>query len=154
MRPRFFNSYVFLSTQSLRCLLSALLCGFFLQIAGCYNSASNYERLVLSHAEAFGRISHIDCANHGAVYYSFEVNGKILNARAPRDFIVCATAKIGDPLIVFYDPQNPSVNSLLQPDDAYRNEKGWYVPEWLWPILGVALVTVGGAALSLNTKRQ
>lgn len=41
---------------------------------------------------------------------------------------------------VFYDPVNPAVHTLVVPQKLYEEERGYYIPAWLWvPFLFVLL---------------
>jgi hypothetical protein len=90
-----------------------------------------------------------DCANHGAVYYAFVVNGRSQAGRAPWGSVNCISASVGDPVTVYYDPANPTVHTLKEPRLVYEEKRGFYVPVWFAvPLLFVLMV----AAMIFNAK--
>lgn len=100
-------------------------------VSGCYNEALPQRDLVQRQSTAIGWIKHRDCANHGAVYYGFEVNGQAQAGRAPPGVLDCSRVKVGDAVKVYYDRANPAMHTLLEPRHLYEQERGYYIPIWL-----------------------
>ena len=123
-------------------------------LAGCYNAAADFKQLAAAHEVAQGQVVHVDCGDHGAVYYSFLAAGAEHRAKAPNGQLNCHSAQRGDKVTVFYDPKNPRTNTVVNPNVAYANAKGWYVPEWLWFIGVPALFVVAITALELSRSKK
>ncbi len=104
--------------------------------AGCFNYATEYRVLIDRNEKISAAVALTDCNNHGRVDYSYEVNGRKYANRTQSQKIRpvrnCAEWKVGDTLLVYYDPMNPEVNSTVLPQDAYTDKYGYYFPEWLW----------------------
>ncbi|MCK9684579.1 DUF3592 domain-containing protein [Scleromatobacter humisilvae] len=109
--------------------VASLVVGASLLLTGCYNDAHEYRRLVESNATVAGSVADVDCGSHGLVIYSFVANGVEHRAKAPASLIRCDSARKGDPVTVFYDPAHPEVNTLLTPQQAYEQRRGWYMPD-------------------------
>ena len=108
-----------------------------LLLTGCYNSAQEYEDLVRRSQVIEAHVSTKYCSNHGQVNYAFELNGRRHAATVPMGMLSCESARIGDPIKVFYDPEHPETNTPLLPTEALSREKGFYVPPWLIFILAL-----------------
>ena len=127
--------------------VASLVVGASLLLTGCYNDAHEYRRLVESNASIAGTVAYVDCSSHGLVIYSFVANGGEHRARAPSGMIRCDSARKGDPVTVFYDPAHPEVNTLLAPQQAYEQARGWYVPDLVF-IVGMPLFIVAFSMFS------
>jgi hypothetical protein len=113
---------------SIRRTGATIALGATLALSGCYNAAPEYRRLVESNATIAGKIAYVDCANHGQVVYSFVASDGEHRARAPGGMFDCRAAQRGDPVTVYYDPAHAQVNTLLSPQEAYEEARGWFVP--------------------------
>ena len=117
-------------------------------ISGCYNSADDMRLLTSSHFLSDAYIVHLDCGDHGAVYYGFRVNQNEYRGKSPSGLFNCNAVKIGDKTPIYYHPENPQIHSLIPPKKAYENAKGWYIPELFWyigmPILLTAFTIFSG----------
>ncbi len=102
-----------------------------LVLAGCYNEAIPLRDLATRHQVTTGKVISRDCANHGAVYYSFVVNGRSQAGLAPWGSLNCNAVSVGEPVTVYYDPANPTVYTLKEPRLLYEEKRGFYVPAWL-----------------------
>jgi hypothetical protein len=112
------------------------------QLSACYNHAER-ERGLLERAEqTTGTIRHLNCANHGAMYYRFSVAGKEYAGPVDISGMNCGSTRVGDPVRVFYDPVDPRIHTLREPSSAYDEARGWYMPAW-------AVFAVAFAALIL-----
>lgn len=109
--------------------------------SSCYNSATDLEKLVSSNQPTESYVVHLNCGNHGAVYYGFRVDGREYRGKAPSGVFACSSTKLGDKRPVYYYPENPNIHSLFMPREAYDRALGWYVPEWWW-FIGVPFVFV------------
>jgi len=119
-------------------------------LAGCYNSAENFHVLVDRHMSVEGVVVFVDCADHGAFYYSFQAPNGEHRAKAPPRDAPCSDTHVGDKVTVFYDPQYSQTNSLLEPTAAYEKAKGWYIPEWAAFIVPPMLLVLFSIALNLK----
>ena len=127
--------------------VASLVVGASLPLTGCYNDAHEYRHLVESNATVAGVVAYVDCHSHGLVIYSFVANGGEHRARAPSGMIRCDSARKGDPVTVFYDPAHPEVNTLLTPQQAYEQARGWYVPDLVF-IIGMPLFLIAFSVFS------
>jgi hypothetical protein len=123
-------------------------------ITGCYNAANDLKQLVVEHEVTQGQVVHVDCGNHGAVYYSFIAADGEHRAKAPNGQINCKASQRGDKVTVFYDAKDPKTNTVLSPEVAYARAKGWYIPEWLWFIAIPALFVVAPIARELSRSKR
>ena len=132
---------------------AALTMGAALALSGCYNAAPEYRRLVESNVSIAGTIAAVDCGNHGLVIYSFVAPDGEHRARAPRDMFDCRTTRPGDAVTVYYDPARPRVNTLLSPEVAYAQARGWYVPEPVF-IVGMPVLCIVISIVILSRRRR
>ena len=124
-----------------------------LALAGCYNAAGPYRALVADNVTTTGKVSYVACNDHGAVYYAFNAGGREYRARAPTGVPSCETAKLGDPVIVYYRPSDPATNTLLPPAKAYEQERGWTVPNGASIAIGCAWIIVLSLVTTLRPHR-
>ena len=106
-----------------------------LALASCYRDPDELRAFAVNHTKIEGRIKHLDCANHGATYYEFDVNGKNQAGRSAPGTVDCRSSKIGMPVVVYYYPLDPRIHSTLEPARLYAQEKGYYLPAWGWFLL-------------------
>ena len=99
-----------------------------LVLAGCYNEAIPLRDLATRHQITTGHVISRDCANHGAIYYSFVAGGRTQAGRAPSGSLNCSAISVGDPVTVYYDPANPTEYTLKEPRLLYEEKRGFYVP--------------------------
>ena len=116
--------------------------GLLLTLTGCYNEAADFKRLAAAPAQAEGRVVYIDCKSHGLVVYAFDVGGQEHRGKAAG--LSCESTKLGDKITIFYDPTHPSTNSSRQLSDAYEAARGWYVPDWVFPLIVLPLLVILG----------
>ena len=121
-------------------------------LAGCYNAATPWRTLVDNNVTTTGRVAYIDCASHGLVVYAFNAGAQEYRGKATPGSVDCGKARIGDPLLVYFAPADPSTNTLLNPADAYARERGWRVPDGTWIALGCTWVI--GLSLFISTRRR
>jgi hypothetical protein len=96
-------------------------------IFGGVTSSVNMPRF--AKVRSFGRaaqatVSRTDCANHALVVASFEVSGVTYEARGTDGYQnpQCPTIKVGDRVLVFYLPSDPTVNVLGDVHWRWNNE--------------------------------
>ena len=122
-------------------------------LAGCHDAAEPYRALVADNVTTTGKVSYLACDDHGAVYYAFNAGGREYRARAPTGVPDCETARLGDPVIVYYRPSDPATNTLLRPAQAYAQERGWTVPNGASIAIGCAGIIVLSLLTSLWPHR-
>ena len=125
-----------------------------LALAGCYNAAEPYRALVADNVTTTGKVSYVACDDHGAVFYAFNAGGREYRARAPAGVPNCETAKVGDPVVVYFRPLDPTTNTLLDPAKAYEQKHGWTLPDGAWIAIGCAWVVGLSLAMSLRPHRS
>lgn len=124
-----------------------------LALAGCHDAAEPYRALVADNATTTARVSYVACEDHGAVFYAFSAGGREYRARAPSGVPRCETARVGDPVVVYFRPSDPATNTLLDPAKAYEQKRGWTDPEGTWIALGCAWTIVLSLVMSLRPLR-
>jgi hypothetical protein len=124
-----------------------------LALAGCYNRAADLAELARHHATAAGRIVVLECAQ-GRWWYEFDVQGK--RRRGPvQDAAGCGARQLGEQVTVYYNPALPEVHRARAPAEAYAQERGFYLPVWLWFGLGaLALPLSAWMALKRGARRE
>ncbi|WP_446728954.1 DUF3592 domain-containing protein [Pseudoduganella sp. OTU4001] len=100
---------------------------------------------------AAGRVVLLECNHDGRWWYEFEAGGKRRRGSA-RDAAGCARRKLGDAVTVYYNPAAPQVHRAVAPAQAYADEHGFHVPQWLWFVLG-ALALPLSALMALRRGR-
>ena len=123
-------------------LISTTAIGLLLTLTGCYNDAADFKRLAAAPAESEGRVVYVDCNSHGLVVYAFDVGGQEYRGKAAG--LNCGRTKLGDQITIFYDPTHPVTNTSRQPSDAYEAARGWYVPDWVLPLIVLPLMIIIG----------
>ncbi|UTH73226.1 hypothetical protein [Chromobacterium sp. IIBBL 290-4] len=108
-------------------------------LTSCHNNALGYKALSKNYKTTTGHIAAMNCANHGEFYYAFYVNGKRYSNRGLDHGTDCGALKEGDELDVYYNPESPSINADIDPSAAYRQESGFYIPEWLWVLFPIII---------------
>jgi hypothetical protein len=69
-----------------------------------------------------GRVTRLDCANHGHVEYSFDIGGVSYRPGSRFiDGINCRDIKIGQPVAVYYAKSAPENNYALYPAETSGN---------------------------------
>lgn len=117
-----------------------------LVLAGCYNDAADYRRLVDHHASAPARVVYAHCGERVPVVLAFrDPAGREHRLKPPPGRPGCE-AKVGDEVQVFYDPDHPDTSTALPPSEAYAEAHGWYVPEVAWVVGFSLFVLVAGIA--------
>ena len=114
-----------------------------LSLCGCYNEAQDYKGLMEREATVKGTVYKLNCTQHGQFWYEFTWNGKRhIGRNEYYAKILCQDLRAGDSILVHVDPTNPSVHTIAAPVDVFKHERGFYLPDWAWPILA-PLVGVG-----------
>ncbi len=124
-----------------------------LALAGCYNEALPLRDLAARHQITTGQVISRDCANHGAVYYKFVVDGRTQAGRAPMNLLDCTKARVGDPVKIYYDPANPTVYTFKEPQLVYEERRGFYIPIWLAVPL-VFMLMFAGTVFNAKSSRD
>ena len=114
-------------------------------LAGCHDESDPWRDLVADHVTTTGRISHVDCDGRASVRYAFSASGQWYRAEAPEGVFDCRAARVGDPVLVYYAPQEPAVSTLLPPAQAYDHARGRTLAGGAW----LALVGTASVAASL-----
>jgi hypothetical protein len=124
-----------------------------LALGGCYNRAADLAELARHHATATGRIVVLECAR-GRWWYEFEVQGQ--RRRGPvHEAPACDARRLGQQVTVYYNPALPQVHRAVAPAQAYAQERGFHMPEWLWFCLGaLALPLSAWMALKRGARRS
>lgn len=132
--------------MTVRVKLKFVVLAFALLATGCYNTALDFKQMVGNYRSIEAGVVHLDCANHGAVYYAFWVETREFRGKAPSGIFDCRATKIGEKRLVYYLPTNPNIHSFYVPNEAYARAYGWYIPEWWWftvlPLLFICIVAI------------
>lgn len=143
------NDFFRLTRGLIRALLTI---GISLSLFGCYKDGLEYRDLAARYKTTIGHVLSLDCANHGAVHYSFEVNGRTAVGLAPWGVLNCGKVAVGDPVVVYYDPLNPAIYTIKDPRLLYEEERGFYIPVWLAvPLFMILFIIV--QMLSAKSRR-
>jgi Protein of unknown function (DUF3592) len=118
-----------------------LLCA----LTGCDDAADPWRELVADHVTTTGRVSRVDC---GDVRYAFQAGTRTYAAQDSDGVLDCRSARIGDPVLVYYAPQDPDRNTLLPPAEARARALRWTLAGDAW----LALVGAAAVVLSLAAK--
>jgi len=117
-------------------------------LAGCQEAADPWRDLAADHVTTTGHLSRIDCADRVDVRYEFQAGARTYAAQASGDAIDCRTASVGDPVLVYYAPQDPATSTLLPPAEAYDRARRGTLAGDAW----IVLLGAGAVALSLAAK--
>ena len=117
-------------------------------LAGCQDAADPWRDLAADHVTTTGHLSHIACAERIDVRYEFQAGARTYGAQASDDAIDCRTANVGDPVLVYYAPQDPDTSTLLPPAEAYDRARRGTLADDVW----LALLGAAAIALSLAAK--
>lgn len=108
------------------------------------DSNKRIERILENHATALGRITAMDCHNHGMRSYAFEANGDVYSGRGTAsDFTGdCMTAIIGAPITIHYERGNPLNNLAREPviESRWIGAAAMLVAT-LFPVLVIAIAS-------------
>ena len=139
-------------------LRAALALTILVAIAGCRDDADPDRALLADHVTTTGKVSEVDCADRGAVYYVFPAGGRFYWAKAPGGVLDCDRARVGDPVLVWYAPLDPTTSTLLRPHGADDRTKHRTLPGGDWVVLAsgwiVAVSLVAAAWLARRTSRR
>ena len=123
-------------------------------LAGCDDSVDPLRALAADHVTTTGHLSRIACADRFDVRYEFQAGARTYGAQAADDSVDCRTATIGDPVLVYYAPQDPATSSLLPPAEAYDRARRWTLAGDMWIVLlGAAAVALSLAAKLWTARR-
>ena len=124
-------------------------------LAGCHDAADPWHDLATDHVTTTGHLSRIVCTDQIEVRYEFQAGAHTYGAQAPADAIDCRTAAVGDPVLVYYAPQDPATNTLLPPAEAYdRARRGTFAGDAWIALLGIAAVALSLAAKLWTARRS
>lgn len=122
-------------------------------LGGCYNRAADLAELTRHHATAAGHVVVLECHNHDRWWYEFELQGKRRRG-AVQEPGGCRRHQLGDTVTVYYNPAAPEVHRAVAPATAYQQERGFFVPLWLWFGMGaLALPLSAWMALKRVNRR-
>lgn len=110
--------------RSMRYLRLGIAFGAFvcvLLLSGCKRDYNLWPGLVDRYKSAVGMVVKTYCHDHGRIGYEFTVDGQRYSNSVYSHPIdkPCAQIRIGEPMMVYYDPTNPRISTLLPPRDAY-----------------------------------
>ncbi len=117
-------------------------------LTGCDDAADPWRDLAADHVTTTGHLSRISCADRVDVRYEFQAGTRTYGAQASDVAIDCRTAAVGDPVLVYYAPQDPATSTLLRPEEAYARTRRWTLADDAW----LALLGAAAVALSLVAK--
>ncbi|MBA8735585.1 hypothetical protein [Chromobacterium violaceum] len=109
-------------------------------LTSCYNKALEYKELARNYKITIGHAAAMNCTNHGEFYYIFDVDGKKYSNKGLSGGADCGSLKEGDELSIYYSPDNPSINTNIDPNTAYSKKSGFYIPDWLWILFPIIIV--------------
>ena len=118
-----------------------LLCA----LSGCDDAPDPWRELVADHVTTTGRVSRIDCDD---MRYAFQAGARMYAAQDSDGVLDCRSARIGDPVLVYYAPQDPDRSTLLPPAEASARARRWTLAGDGW----LALVGATAVVLSLAAK--
>jgi hypothetical protein len=81
-----------------------------------------FASILIHQRVAQGEVSDKDCARHATVSYKFQIDGKTFDGAGASLAGGCETARIGQPLAVYFDARDPNVNMGREPRAALWNE--------------------------------
>ena len=123
-------------------------------LAGCHDAADPWRALLADHVTTTGRVSQVACGDLGGVWYAFQAGARTYRAEAADGVLDCRTARIGDPVLVYYAPLDPATSTLLPPAQAYDRARRWTLAGGAWlALVGAAAVALSLAA-ALRTARH
>ena len=123
-------------------------------LAGCDDSVDPLRALAADHVTTTGHLSRIACADRFDVRYEFQAGARTYGAQAADASVDCRTASIGDPVLVYYAPQDPATSTLLPPAEAYDRARRWTLAGDMWIVLlGAAAVALSLAAKLWTARR-
>ncbi len=124
-------------------------------LAGCQDAADPWRELAADHVTTTGRLSRIACDDRIDVRYEFTAGARTYAAQAADDAIDCRAARLGDPVLVYYAPQDPATSTLLPPAEAYDRARRWTLAGDAWIVLlGIAAVALSLAAKLWTARRS
>ncbi len=100
-------------------------------LVACSPDAERFKKLVERHEQTTGYVRHLDCGSRGKTrraYYRFEVNGGEHAGQDDSGQIDCRTSKVGDAVVVYYNPDDPRTHTLLRPSEKYYRESNFPLP--------------------------
>ena len=118
-----------------------LLCA----LTGCDDAPDPWRELVADHVTTTGHVIRVDCDD---VRYAFQAGTRTHAAQDSDGVLDCRTARIGDPVLVYYAPQDPDRSTLLPPAEAWARARRWT----LAGDAGLALVGAAVVVLSIAAK--
>ena len=133
-----------MATPSSVHLALSLLC----TLAGCGDAADPWRELVADHVTTTGHVSRADCGDGNDVRYAFQAGARTYAAQDSDGVLDCRSARIGDPVLVYFAPQDPDRSTLLPPAEAYARARRWTLAGDGW----LALLGATAVALSLAAK--
>ena len=82
-------------------------------LPACDEEPPSRGALAADRVTTTGKVSRVDCSDHGSVYYAFSAGAQQYGGKAPSRALDCATVKVGDPVIVYYAPLEPASSTVL-----------------------------------------
>jgi hypothetical protein len=108
----------------------------------------NYQQLITNGEKIAGTISSKQCNNHGKIFYSFSVDGKIFKNSGSSCTSSCDKSTVGDSVAVIYQNGRPN-NSACNLQAIESNLHGNY---FLIALLTLIL-TIGIYVVTSNSAR-
>jgi hypothetical protein len=108
-----------------------------------YDRVGGYSQLVDRHAVATARALSTHCNDHGRVDYFFDVQGKSFVGETHWLAQGCYSVRPGLTFPVNYDPADPTINTTMEPYEAYlfHLHQFWFKVFWVG---GVVFLLVRG----------
>jgi hypothetical protein len=108
-----------------------------------YDRVGGYRQLIDQHAVATARATVTHCDDHGRVNYSFDIGGKSFVGETYWLPQPCYTVRPGFTFPVNYDPGDPTLNTTMEPGEAYYFHVRQFCFKLLW-VGGVVFFLVRG----------
>jgi hypothetical protein len=102
-----------------------------------------YKQLVARHAVTTARVASVECWDHWRIDYEFRVHGRTFSGQAHPTDKQCEDRKKGEPLLVFYDPSAPEINSASDPLSTYQGQR---------QVLTIYLVAIGALVIFMISR--
>jgi hypothetical protein len=115
----------------------------FMTLSACSAQVANWKQLETRNERAAGVVVNVDCNNHGKVSYRFTVNERqITNSSYGYSERPCSSMKAGDPITIYYDPEEPgTTNTPMTPSAAVC----FYEARAMTPFWFVGFLLLAGA---------
>lgn len=142
-----------LSNRRIR--LATVICVLYALVA-CQNGENRvrYADLKANYRVASGQIYYQNCDNHGEMWYSFVVDSREYRSMVVPATLYCRSTEINSRINVYYNPIDPSINSNLPPEEAFRYYSSLRPSFSFILVGGLAIVALSKVLLNIRVRRK